>query len=295
LHHFSQYCLVAESIFWNTFSPIGVTEAGEPFGIVPYAIWLFTTGGDVLAGVFRSGLLPTYVGLIATVVTAIVIIYAEGIRVELPVSYARYRGFRGRYPVKLMYVSNIPVILASALIQNLFLVSRVIWDNWNRDNSNFLLNLFGTYDASGNPTGGLAYLVTAPNTLAETLSDPFRAASFVVIMAILSILFAMIWVEIGGLSAETVSQQIIDAGMQVPGFRRRTGSLSALLGKYIPVVTVLGGLAVGLIAGGAQILGVFGSGTGILLTIDILMNYYQLLMREQVEEIYPAVSRVLKV
>jgi len=58
-------------------------------------------------------------------------------------------------------------------------------------------------------------------------------------------------------------------------------------------VTVLGGLAIGLIAGGAQIFGVFGSGTGILLTVGIVMNYYQLLMREQVEEIYPAITRVL--
>ncbi|MFQ5870624.1 MAG: preprotein translocase subunit SecY [Candidatus Geothermarchaeales archaeon] len=284
---------VAENIFWSTFSPVVVSEGGEPFGIIPYALWSALTGGELVEGFFRPGGLPTFVGLMATVIIAVLIIYAEGIRIELPVSYARYRGFRGRYPVKLLYVSVIPVILASALIQNLFLFSQLVWRNWNSDNANPLLNLFGTYDAAGSPTGGLAYLVTAPNTLSQTLADPFKAVSFVAIMVILSMLFSMIWVEIGGLSAETVSQQIIDAGMQVPGFRRRKSSLSVLLGKYIPIVTVLGGLAIGLIAGGAQIFGVFGSGTGILLTVGIMMNYYQLLMREQVEEIYPAVTRVL--
>jgi len=56
-----------------------------------------------------------------------------------------------------------------------------------------------------------------------------------------------------------------------------------LLNKYIPSVTILGSVILGLIAGVSDILGVFGSGIGILLTVDILINYYNKLVREKVE------------
>jgi len=60
-----------------------------------------------------------------------------------------------------------------------------------------------------------------------------------------------------------------------------------LLNKYIPSVTILGSVILGLIAGVSDILGVFGSGIGILLTVDILINYYNQLVREKVETVMP--------
>ena len=36
-----------------------------------------------------------------------------------------------------------------------------------------------------------------------------------------------------------------------------------------------------------DILGVFGSGIGVLLTVDILINYYNQLVREKVEVVMP--------
>lgn len=290
---------VAQNIFWDTFSPMPVREEGYDsfYGIIPHLTNLLANGRSMAESVFRSNpQFPSLTGLAATIAVAIVIIYVEGIRVELPISYARHRGFRGRYPVKLLYVSNIPVILASALIQNLYMITQMTWSRFNPQNSHWFFNLIATYNATNmQPTGGLAYYVTSPIGLAQAASEPIRALAFIGILTLLSVVFANIWVQIGGLSADKVSQQLIDAGMQVPGFRRRTYSISTVLGKYIPVMTIVGGLFVGLIAGSTQIIGVFGSGIGILLTIDILMQYYQLLMREQVEEIYPSISRVLKV
>jgi len=286
---------VSQIIFWDIFSPL--TVQGEPYGVIPYLIHTIASGGAIENVVLRSRY-PSLLGLIATIIVAIIILYAEGIRIELPVSYARYRGLRGRYPVKLLYVSNIPVILTSTLISDIYLMAQVIWSRFNPSNDNFFLNLIGTFEVQDTgivPTGGLAYYLTPPHDLISAASNPLRTIIFVLFMIIFSILFAVVWVEVSGLSAEKVSQQLIDAGMQVPGFRRKTASISILLGRYIPVVTVLGGFFVGLIAGAAQIVGVFGSGMGILLTIDILMNYYQMLIREQIEELYPALSRILKV
>jgi len=59
------------------------------------------------------------------------------------------------------------------------------------------------------------------------------------------------------------------------------------LNRYIPSVTLLGSIILGLIAGVSDVLGVFGSGIGILLTVDILINYYNQLVREKVETVMP--------
>ncbi|MEM4725914.1 MAG: preprotein translocase subunit SecY, partial [Nitrososphaerales archaeon] len=63
--------------------------------------------------------------------------------------------------------------------------------------------------------------------------------------------------------------------------------------KYIPTLTIIGGILIGLIAGASQVLGVFGSGIGILLMVGIIINYYQLLMREQLETMMPRLAGLL--
>ena len=49
----------------------------------------------------------------------------QGFRVDLPIKSARYRGQYSSYPIKLFYTSNIPIILQSALVSNLYLISQV--------------------------------------------------------------------------------------------------------------------------------------------------------------------------
>jgi len=61
----------------------------------------------------------------------------------------------------------------------------------------------------------------------------------------------------------------LDADVVIPGVRRSNFRVEMLLYKYIPSVTILGSVILGLIAGVSDILGGFGSGIGILLTVDI--------------------------
>jgi len=49
----------------------------------------------------------------------------------------------------------------------------------------------------------------------------------------------------------------------------------------------------GLIASFSDFLGVFGSGVGILLLVGILEQYYQILARERITEMYPALGGLL--
>ena len=73
---------------------------------------------------FRSNL-PNLTNLAATVLVFLIVIYIQGFKVELPVKYQNFRGQQSTYPIKLFYTSNMPIILLSALIANLYFFSQV--------------------------------------------------------------------------------------------------------------------------------------------------------------------------
>ncbi len=288
---------VAQTIMWSSFSPFGPMADGKNFGAF-IALGQTVLGGENIGNAFfrfdADGVLtslPSMTGFLTTVIVFVLVIYMEGIRVELPISHANYRGFRGKYPVKLLYVSNLPVIFASALFANIQVFAQLLYGQFGGDN--FFVNLLGTFNQEGAITGGLAYYVTSPQSLGQVATDPLRALLFVLIMVAFSVVFSITWLEVGGLGPSKVAQQLVDSGMQVPGFRRSGKSIELILKRYIPVVTILGGAIIGLIASVSGFFGVFGSGTGILLAVGILYQYYQLLVQEQVAEMYPAFGRVL--
>jgi len=228
----------------------------------------------------------------------------EGVRVELPLSYAGYKGYRSRYPIKLLYVSNLPVIFASALFANVYFFSQIFWSMSGRPSpgANFWLDLVGQFQGVLNtegivtrydPVGGLVYYVTAPHGFLNVLQDPGRAFAYLGILIAFSVVFSLTWLEVGGLGPSTVAKQLVDSGMQIPGYRRSGKAMESILRRYIPVVTVLGGIVVGLIAGLSDFFGVFGSGMGVLLSVGIIYQYYELLMQERAAEMYPAFRRLL--
>jgi preprotein translocase SecY subunit len=288
---------VAQRIMWSSFSPYTMDD-GKSYGAF-IALGQTILGGQPLVNAFLRynaegalTTLPSMLGFITTVVVFIIVIYMEGVRVELPISHANYRGFRGKYPIKLLYVSVLPVIFASALFANIYVFAQLLSNQFGTNN--FWVNLLGTFGGEGGaPTGGLAYYVTGPRSIAQVGADPLRALIFVGIMVAFCVIFSLTWLEVGGLGPSTVAKQLVDSGMQIPGFRRSGRSIELILKRYIPVVTILGGAIIGLIASVAEFFGVFGTGMGILLAVGILYQYYQLLVQEQVAEMYPAFGRVL--
>ncbi len=280
---------VAQNILWQTFNP--------GTGLFVGSLDLLSRGGQTVADwILGAGAYPSLIGFIATIGTFLVIIYLEGIRVELPMAYAGYKGFRSRYPIKLLYVSNLPVIFASALFANVFFFSQLIWSTQGRPppGQNILLDILGQYNQTDNqPLGGLAYYVTPPHNVQGVAAEPIRAAIYLSILVAFCAVFSLIWLEVGGLGPSKVAQQLMASGMQIPGYRRSGRPIESILKRYIPVVTILGGIIVGLVAGISDFLGVFGSGTGILLAVGIIYQYYELLMRERAAEMFPAFRRIL--
>jgi preprotein translocase subunit SecY len=246
---------------------------------------------DIRSVFYRAQGLPDMVAFMTTIGVFALLIYCNGMRVEIPVSYARYRGFRGSFPIKLFYVSNIPVIFAAALFGNIFFITQILWQRYNSGNTNFWFNLLGTFAIQSNqyqPTGGLVYYVVPPRNLPLVIQDPLRALIYAGLLVLACVFFAVTWVEVGGMDAKTVSKQLLDSGMQIEGFRRSEVPIRQLLQRYIPTVTIIGAMMIGVIAAGADFLGAFGSGTGILLTVGIIEQYYQIFVRERITEIYPA-------
>jgi preprotein translocase subunit SecY len=184
------------------------------------------------------------------------------------------------------------------LFANVFFFSQLLWSTQGHPapGSNLLIDITGQYIPNSNntrPVGGLAYYVTSPQNLQGVAADPLRALGYLGILIAFCAVFSVIWLEVGGLGPQKVAQQLMDSGMEIPGYRRSGKPIELILKRYIPVVTVLGGIMVGLIAGLSDFLGAFGSGTGILLSVGIIYQYYELLMRERAAEMFPAFRRIL--
>lgn len=295
---------VAQNIFWQAFSPAPAIGETGSYGFFVKMAEILSSGKPFSSLWMReSSSNPSMLGLFATIIAFLVIIYLEGVRVELPLSYAGYKGYRSRYPIKLLYVSNLPVIFASALFANVYFFSQLFWSMNGQPipGANPWLDLLGQFrsvtpegstQARIEPVGGLVHFVTSPRSFQDVMADPLKALGYLGILIAFCIVFSLTWLEVGGLGPSTVANQLVDAGMQIPGYRRSGKAVEAILKRYIPAVTVLGGIAVAMVAGVTDFFGVFGSGMGILLSVGIIYQYYEILMQERAAEMYPAFRRL---
>jgi len=280
---------ITQNIWWMSLSIATVGDTRSYGAIVAFFQGIMS-GLPPLDWIYRSGW-PDMIGFMMTLVVFAFVVYVEGMRVEIPISHSSYRGYRSRMPIKLLYVSNIPVILAYAMFANIQLIGQFVWSRWNVENTNFALNMLGMFNRteSGgvNAIGGLAYYTTSPGSLSGVAADPVRAVLYLLIVVGFCVLFSLTWLEIGGLGADQMADQLLQSGMQVAGFRRSKQPLEKLLNRYIPTITLIGGMIVGLLAAVSEFFGVFGSGMGALLAVSILYQYYQTMVQEQVEDLYP--------
>ena len=257
------------------------------------AFGIGTSQGDVVElswFLVRNGYDPSILSLIVTFVIFGAVLWLESVRVEIPLQYAKYRGMKARYPIKLLYTSNIPVILAQALYANILFFGQILAGAFNPDNNNPFLNLIGEFereDSSGRmiATGGLSKYITPPQGVFRLIEEGMEGWVHIIIYASLMILlcwgFSKIWVDISGIAPRDVSRQLLNSGYIIPGFRTSEKVLERLLERYIPIVAGLGGLLIGILAATADIMGALASGTGILLMVSIIKQYYEQIAKEQ--------------
>ncbi len=285
-----------------------------PAGVFPRLFYIFTHYPmDYLLSL--NGLIFLLVdgGILALITTAIIIllvVFAEGTRVEIPLAHTLVRGARGRFPIKLIYASVLPMIFVRALQANIVVLGLILYQHG--------ITFLGEYiPGTAKPCSGLMYLLSPVRSpydwVPALVKDPTRnpyAAYFAnmpdwmiylhllvdaTILIVGGILFAIFWVETSGMDAKTVAEQIAKSGLQIPGFRKNPKILEKFLERYIPKVTVIGGAAIGVLTLIANILGTVGrvSGTGLLLAVSIAYQFYEELTREQLTEMHPMLRKLL--
>jgi len=279
---------ICETIVWKAFSPTTLnTGRGTEFeGAVIALFHLMITRSDKFRA-FKEALyrqnLPNLTNLLATVLVFVVVIYFQGWRVDLPVKYQKYRGQQGTYPIKLFYTSNMPIILQTALVSNLYFVSQLLY---NRAPTNVLVRLLGKWqDAEGGgptiPVGGIAYYISPPTSFAEIIYDPFHAVFYLVFILTACALFSKTWIEVSGASARDVAKQLRDNEMVMKG--HRDSALIHVLNRYIPTAAAFGGMCIGALSVVADFMGAIGTGTGILLSVTIIFQFYEAFLKENAE------------
>jgi len=279
---------ICENIVWRAFSPTTInTGRGTEFeGAIIALFHLLITRQDkvkALREAFYRQNLPNLTNLMATVLVFAIVIYFQGFRVDLPVKNQRQRGAVGSYPIKLFYTSNMPIILQTALVSNLYFVSQLLY---RRYPTNIIINLLGQWQDVGSqgqsvPVGGLTYYISPPHSFADMASDPFRAIFYVTFVLTACALFSKTWPEVSGSSAKDVAKQLREQQMVMVGHRE--SSLERELNRYIPTAAAFGGLCIGALSVMADFMGAVGSGTGILLAVTIIYQYFEIFMKEQQE------------
>jgi len=278
---------ICESIVWKTFSPTTInTGRGTEFeGALVALFHLVLSRQDkwrALKEAFYRQNLPNITNIMATILIFLVVIYFQGFRVDLPVKYRSQRGMQGSYPIKLFYTSNMPIILQTALVSNLYFVSQLLHKRYP---NNFLVGLFGKWKdeetagpAQQLPISGLVYYISPPNSMADVFEDPLRAVLYLAFILVACALFSKTWIEVSGSSAKDVAKQLRDQQMVMKG--HRDSSLAKELNRYIPTAAAFGGMCIGALTVVADFMGAIGSGTGILLAVTTIYQYFEMFVKE---------------
>jgi len=277
---------------------------GFSIGIIPKWIQLISTGElsalvSTTEGVMYLFINAGILALISTIAIFIIVVYVESVRIEIPLSHTSVRGARGKFPVKLIYASVLPMILVRALQANIQLIGVLLAGRG--------ITILGDFSGA-TPVSGIMYYLSAINSpqdwIPSYVNANFAAMGFdapavwqiilhVGVDAFLlvagGIIFALFWVETSGMGAKQTAKKIYNSGMQVPGFRNSIASIEKYMQRYIPKVTIIGGAFIGLLTLFASLLGTIGGagGTGLLLTVSIVYRLYEDLASEQMMEMHP--------
>ncbi|MDE1874198.1 MAG: preprotein translocase subunit SecY [Candidatus Micrarchaeota archaeon] len=321
---------------WGITSGINLFIAGG----VAYAIVAGTTTillGEAIQAIETGGATAIPNAILAfgplffAILVFLISIYAYDMKIEIPLVFSQMRGIGGRLPIPFLYVSVLPVILATS-----FELSMTVWFRFFAGvtgtfanlakfialyqvvpgstgtsqlslvggivyliSPNFPLPYSTTYGGIGGYSSYFAYLATGTSQLYLPWGGIVAVPEFVhiiiyaLVLVALAVVFGKFWIEMTGQSPKNVAEQLQDVGWQVPGFRRDPRIVESILNKYIPTITVLGSVFVALLAALATLTGAVGTGMGILLTVGIMYMVYQQLEQEHALEQYPQLNKML--
>ncbi|MDD3263739.1 MAG: preprotein translocase subunit SecY [Candidatus Nanoarchaeia archaeon] len=261
---------VSQTIFLRLFSPFTTTQATGATGAIFAVIEAISKGQ-------AASVMSTLSAVFFTLVVFGLAVYLQSMKVELSLSFSNYRGKGFKWPLNFIYTSNIPVILVSSFLATVQLLITLVGGN---ESIGMWLSPFNLIEK------------IFQGTLAPV--NGLQALTYVLLMIGGSVLFSIFWAQTSGMDSESQADKILKSGLQLPGFRKDKRVLKMVLDTYIPALTVLGAISVGLLASLADLTGAYGRGTGILLTVMIIYNFYEKISREHFSEMTPGMKKLMK-
>jgi preprotein translocase subunit SecY len=230
--------------------------------------------------------------ILATVLIFLMVVWAQSLKVEIPLSFGKIRGYAIKWPLSFFYASVIPVILTAALVANIQLFGGML-ENWAGHPT-----ILGHF-SNGQAVSGFAFWLGSTNLLELIIRGGFlpryllQAFTHIIFYAGLATLFSVFWVKTSGMGAKEQAQKISSSGLQISGFRQDVRILESVLDRYIMPLTVMGGAAIGLLAAATDLLGALSSGTAILLVIMIMYQFYQKIAEQHMTDMNPAMRKFM--
>ncbi|MEM4152945.1 MAG: preprotein translocase subunit SecY [Candidatus Pacearchaeota archaeon] len=267
---------------------IGPEKTLQPIGKIPVLIVSLVNADTI-------GAMAAFAAIAATIIIFIVVVYAQSIKVEIPLSFGRIRGFGIRWPLSFFYTSNIPVILTAALHANIQLFATLAERVAKHP------TILGGFSVEGVPVSGLAFWISAPpaGLVEHIVKGSFipimlwQSLIYILFMVAGSIMFAIFWMKTSGQDPQSQAKQLYASGLQIPGFRQDVRVIESILSRYIMPLTVMGGAAVGLLAALADVSGALVRGTGILLSVMIIYRMYEEIAQQHAIDAHPIARKFI--
>jgi len=238
-----------------------------------------------------QGAMLALAAILATVILFLLVVWAQSLKIEIPLSYDRLRGYSMKWPLQFFYASVIPVILTGALIANLQLFGGLLFEK-------FGISFLGTF-SGGRATSGFLYWVGSTNIVERIIQGSWewgllgQTFGHIVFFMFFSALFSVFWVKTSGMDASNQAQKILNSGLQIPGFRKDERILESILKRYVMPLTIMGGMAIGLLAAIADVSGTLVAGTALLLGIMIIFQFYQNIAQQHAVDMNPAMKKLM--
>jgi len=288
---------VSQSIFVQAFNwlpgPGGLTGVTYSIGAIP-ALFQSLAAGDPTTALLKIA------AIISTVLVFVMAVYAQAMKVEIPLSFGRIRGHGIRWPLSFIYTSNIPVILVAALLANFQLWARLVQNFATSSASKVVafvsIYVFGQTDTV-NAGHGVIQWVNSPDIVGSLIRGGMsfgvlkQAIGYTLIMIIGAVIFSIFWVQTAGMDAKSQAKQMMSSGLQIPGFRKDQRVLERLLNRYIWPLTIMGAITVGFLAAIADLTGALSRGTGILLTVMIVYKLYEEIAQQHMMDMNPMMRK----
>ena len=166
----------------------------------------------IISGAPGTGteVLKNFFPIAVTIVLFLVVVFAQSLKVEIPLAFDRVRGHSVKWPLNFFYSGVMPDIFVSALAANVQLFGSMV-QVW-LGHATWL----GGFASGGQAISGLSFWIGSTPILETLITGSFRwiftvqAVGHILFYTLFSVLFAFFWVNTSGQDARSQANKIVN-------------------------------------------------------------------------------------